>query len=279
MAPVGILVGQVLPGILEELLHAQRDAAVGGVDAENHGVDLVAGLDQLGGVLEALGPGHLREVNQAFDALLELDERAVVGDRKNAAVNLGADGIALGGVEPRIGRQLLEAERDALLFFVELEHLDLDLVADVDQVAGMGEASPAHVGDVQQAVDAAEVDERAVVGEVLDGAGEDRALVEVLHGGRALGVLLFFEDLLAADHDVAALLVELDDADFNLLAEVAVEIAHGANLKLRAGQERLHADVDSEPALDAADHGARDGSLVVGGLLDRVPHAEALGRS
>ena len=93
--PIGILVGEVLPRVFEELLHAQRDAAVGGIDAEDNGVDFVARLDELGGMLEALGPGHLREVNQAFDALLELNERAVVGDRKDAAVNLGADGITL----------------------------------------------------------------------------------------------------------------------------------------------------------------------------------------
>jgi len=43
-------------------------------------------------------------------------------------------GIALRRVEPGIGRQLLEAQRDALLLLVELEHLHLDLVADVDQV-------------------------------------------------------------------------------------------------------------------------------------------------
>src|SRR6202008_4716616 len=100
-----IPLGEVLPWVLEKLLHAQRDAAVSGVHAENHGVDLVAGLDQLGGMLEALGPGHLREVNEAFDSLLQLDERAVVGDREHAAVNMCADGIALGGIEPWIGSQ------------------------------------------------------------------------------------------------------------------------------------------------------------------------------
>ena len=102
------------------------------------------------------------------------------------------------------------------------------------------------------------------------------ALFQVLHGGRALGVLLFFEELLAADHDVAALLVELDDPDLDLLAQVAVEIAHRPDLKLRAGQERLDADVDGESALDAAHHGARHGSLFAGGLLDHVPHAQTL---
>jgi len=44
----------------------------------------------------------------------------------------------------------------------------------------MGEAAPAHIGDVQEAVDAAEVNERTVVGEVLDRAGEDRAFAQLL---------------------------------------------------------------------------------------------------
>ena len=130
---------------------------------------------------------------------------------------------------------------------------------------------------MQQAVDAAQVDKRAVVGEVLHRAGEHRALAQLLQGGRALGVLLFFQDFLAADDHVAALLVQLDDADFDLLAEIAVQIAHRANLKLRAGQKRLQADIDGEAALDAADHRAHHRRLVVGGLLDHVPHAQALG--
>ena len=43
------------------------------------------GLTILRGVLHALGPGHFRHVDQAFDALLELDKRAVVGDRQHAS--------------------------------------------------------------------------------------------------------------------------------------------------------------------------------------------------
>ena len=102
------------------------------------------------------------------------------------------------------------------------------------------------------------------------------ALAQLLESGGALGVLLFFENLLAADDHVAALLVQLDDADFDLLAEIAVEIADGANLKLRTGQEGLEADVDGEAALDAADNRADDRGLVVGCLLDHVPNAQAL---
>ena len=112
-------------------------------------------------------------MDEAFNALLELDERAIVGDGQDAATNLGSNGVSLGRVEPRVRRELLEAERDPLLILVELKDLHLDLVAYVDEVAGMGEPAPAHVGDVEQAVKTAEVDEGAVVGEVLDRAGED----------------------------------------------------------------------------------------------------------
>src|ERR1017187_6650221 len=110
-------------------------------------------------MLEPLGPGHLRKMNQALDALLQLDKRAVIGDRKNAAMHVRTHRVALRCIEPRVGRQLLEAQRNPLLVLVELEDLNLYFVADVDQVAGVREAAPAHVRNVQKAVDAARSEE------------------------------------------------------------------------------------------------------------------------
>src|ERR1700736_4676872 len=267
----GVLVLKLLPRILLELLHAERDAAVAGVDAENDGVDLVAGLDQLRRMLHALGPGHLGDVNQSLDSLFELDECTVVRDGKNAAANLCPDRVALRRVEPRIRRKLLEAERYALLFLVELQYLHLDLVADIDQVARVSEPSPAHVRDVQQAIQAAHVHERAVVGEVLDRSGEDASLFKRRERDRLLRVLVLFEEFLARDHDVAALLVELDDANFDLCTDVPVEVAHRANLNLGAGQECLDADIDRKATLDAAQNHSLDRGLGVGCLFKLVP--------
>ena len=71
-------------------------------------------------------------MDQALDALLQFHEGTVIGDAEDAAAYTGADGIALHRIEPRIRRELLEAERDALLVLVELQHLHLDLVVDID---------------------------------------------------------------------------------------------------------------------------------------------------
>ena len=72
-------------------------------------------------------------------------------------------------------------------------------------------AAPGHVGDVQQAVNAAEVNERTVIGDVLDDAFDHLALFEVLDDLGALFGAALFENRTARHDDVAAALVHLED--------------------------------------------------------------------
>jgi hypothetical protein len=72
---------------------------------------------------------------------------------------------------------LLQAERDALTLAVEFQDADVDLLADLHNLRRMLHALPRHVGDVQQTVDAAQVDECTVVREVLDHTLDRRAFL------------------------------------------------------------------------------------------------------
>jgi hypothetical protein len=169
-------------------------------------------------------------VHQALDAILDLDERAVVGDVRDLAEHARVGRVATRDVLPRVRAELLEAQRHARALAVELEDADIDFVADLDHFRRMLDALPRHVGDVQQAVDAAEVDERAVVGEVLDRALDDRAFLQVFHQRAALGGELLLDDRAARHDDVVALLVELDDLELErLVLEVARCRAPGAH--------------------------------------------------
>ncbi len=103
------------------------------------------------------------------------DERAVVGEVGDLAEQARAGRVAARQAHPRVFAQLLHAQRDAVLLLVELEHLGRDLVAHIEHFGRMLDPAPGQIGDVQQAVDAAEVDERAVVGDVLDDALDHRA--------------------------------------------------------------------------------------------------------
>src|SRR5262249_37800634 len=133
---------------------------------------------------------------------------------------------------------------------VDGEDLDLDLLVHLDDLAGMPDTVPAHVGDVQQAVDAAEIDERPEVGDVLDEALANLADLDLRHelvlglGPRVL------QQLAARDDDVAALVVDLDDNGLDDTADVLVDIRGPSDVDLAGGQEDGHTDIDQQATLD-----------------------------
>ena len=85
--------------------------------------------------------------------------------------------MLLGEGGPGIGLRLLEAEADPALLLVDLEHRHVDFLAGRDDLAGMDVLlGPAHLGDVDQALDARlELDEGAIFGDVGDPAAEQAA--------------------------------------------------------------------------------------------------------
>ena len=222
----------------------------------------LAGGDDLAGMHVLLGPGHFGDVHQALDARLQLHEGAVVGDVGDAAGVLGADRVLGGDALPRIGLELLHAEADALGLRVEADDLHLDLLADLQRLGRVVDAPPRDVGDVQQAIDAAEIDEGAVVGDVLHHAVEDLAFLQALD---QLGALLgagLFQHGAAGDDDVAAGAVHLEDLERLRRAHQRADVAHRADIDLAAGQERHGAaEIDGEAALDPAVDRAVDALL------------------
>src|SRR6202007_592504 len=127
-----------------------------------------------------LGPRHLRNVDQALDTGFEFDESAIVGDVGDAALETRADRIFRLDALPWIVEQLFHTERDAVRLVVDLDDLDLHLLADIEHFGGVIDAPPGDIGDVQEPIDAAQIDESAVVGDVLDHAVDDLALFEIL---------------------------------------------------------------------------------------------------
>jgi len=114
----------------------------------------------------------------------------------------------------------------------------------------MIDPSPAHVGDVQQAVDAAEINERTELGDVLDDALAALADFEL---GQELGLLfgpLGLDQRTAADDDIAPCFVDLQHQALDGLAQVVADVGWTTDVDLAGRQEHVHTDVDQQPALD-----------------------------
>ena len=138
----------------------------------------------------------------------------------------------------------------------------------------MADAPPRHVGDVQEPVDPTEVDEGAVVGDVLHGPGERHALRENLERMLLLLLALLFEDGPPRQHDVAAPAVELDHLRADRLSQHRGQVLHGPQVDLGARQERLDADIDREAALHHLDDTALDGRALLVRAGDAIPHLD-----
>src|SRR3989449_869549 len=268
--------GHLRPRVVGELLDAERDTLVVHVDAKHDRLDLVALLVQLRGVLHLLRPVEVGDVHQAVDVLLHLDEEAEVGDALDLAADLRAHRVVHAHQLPWIRLGLLHAERDALALRVVLEDDHLHAVADVDDLGGMRDPAPRHVGHVEEPVDAAEIDEGAVVGDVLDRALEDDTLLQYLERLGLERRALALEDRSPGHDHVAARAVELEDGEAPALPDVAIEVARRPEVGVRAWEERGHADVHLESALHLADDRPFDRAVALVGLLDLAPDLELL---
>ena len=255
--------GKHLPGIPLGLLETQGHAPLRAVDLEHHDVNFLRGRNDLARMDVLLGPAHFRNVDQALDSRLQLDERAVVRDVGHAAMMYRVKRIVALHRIPRIFLELLHSERDPLGFLVDLDDLHFHGVVYLDDIGRMADPSPRHVRDMEQAVNAAEIDERSVFGDVLDHAVNCVAFLDSLDDRPALTLALLFQDRAARDDDVAATPIHFQDLEGLLHPHDFRGIAHRSHIDLAAGQERYGAvKVNGKPALDPAEYSALDFALV-----------------
>ena len=217
-------------------------------------------------------------MDQAFDTGFEFDERTVVGDVRDAThVDRFQRIVPLDRI-PGIFLKLLHAKRDAVRFLVDLDDLDFHRLTDRHDFRRMVDAAPGHVGDVQQTIDTAEIDEGAVFGDVLDHAVHGIAFLDFRDDLGALFGAGFFQDGAARNNDVATATVHFQDLERLLQTHQRASVAHGAHIDLRAGQERDGtAQIDGKAAFHATEDCTFDAGVVGIGFFQLVPGGFAAG--
>ena len=120
-----------LPGVFFALFQAEADAALFAVDLKNHDVNHLRGRNDLARVDILLGPGHFRDVHQAFDSRLKLNKGSIVGNVGDRPFELLADRVPLVNAIPWIRFQLLDPEAYPLTFRVYADDLDLERISNI----------------------------------------------------------------------------------------------------------------------------------------------------
>src|ERR1700730_2893561 len=214
---------------------------------------------------------ELGEVPEPLDPVEDLDESSKRDDLGYLPGELVADVVGVDDALPGILLRLLEAEGDALAVAVDVEHLDLDRVADREDLARMIDMRPGELGDVDQAVDAVEVDERAEVDDVRDLPFDHESRLQPVEDLLAELLALLLENRGARPDDGVARAGELDHLRLDLRAHVLVQVRDAADVDQRRGQEAAHAEVDDQTALDDLDDRTLDRLAGLGCGFDAPP--------
>jgi hypothetical protein len=131
--------------------------------------------------------------------------------------------------------------------------------------------APGKLGDVDQAVDSLQVDERAEVDDVRDLSLDDHPGLQAAQDLLADLLALLLQNRPSREHDVVAAAVELDHLAFERLALELIQVVNSPDVHEGRRQEATDAEVQDETTLDHLDHGSLDRLARLGGRLDLAP--------
>ena len=141
-------------------------------------------------------------MHEPLDSFLELHKRAVGKNIDGPAGDLRTDGVFGLDAGPGTFGLLLEAERNALLLFVDLENLDLDFLVDRHDFRRMVDAPPTHIRDMEETINTAQIDKSAKVGDVLDDTLANLVDLDLFEKLALLLFSLILEKLASRDDNV-----------------------------------------------------------------------------
>ncbi len=122
----------------------------------------------------------------------------------------------------------------------------------------MADTTPAHICDMEQAVEASQIYKSTELGDVLDHSLANLTDLDALEKLQFLGFALLFNEPSPGNDDVHPGFIYLDNLAGHLLPDVFGDITSTTNADLGSGQKYRHANLDEKPALDLPDHLAGD---------------------
>ena len=127
---------------------------------------------------------------------------------------------------------MFQAEADALALLVDVEHHNFQFLTHDQQLRGVRDAAPAHVSDVQQAVQTIQVNERTKVSQVLNCTLADISRHHLVEQLRTLCRAFLLDQLAAAQNDILTLKIQFHDLELVRLTDVGIPVARGGHVDL-----------------------------------------------
>ena len=168
--------------------------------------------------------------------------------------------------------ELFETESDTFLVFIEIKDDHVDFLVEFDDFFRMDDSAPREVGDVNQTIYAAKVNEYTIVGDVLNRTFEYLTFFEFGDDFSLLGFEFVFDEGFVRNDHVLVFLVDFDNLEVHGLVNKHVVVADGLDVDLRAGKKGFDAEyVNDETAFGFAFNITGDDLFIFVSLVSTLP--------
>ena len=172
---------------------------------------------------------------------------------------------------PGIVLQLLQPQRDLVRRGIDLQDLDIQFIAGFHQIARFAHARIGHIGDMQQPIDAAQIDKSAEIHHGANTAMHHRALFESRKSFLAAPRLLLFEHDAPVDDHILFFYIQLRNPALDLLPDQVRHLVGIACAATGRGHEGADADIHAEPAFHLLRDNAPNVPLLLKSRLESGP--------
>ena len=171
-------------------------------------------------------------MDKTLNARSDLDERTVVSHNDNLTLNnITYLEVCIDSI-PWVWSELLQTKSDTLLLIIEVDDNNVDLLVESNNLCRIVYAAPREVCDVDETVNATEVDEHTVRSDVLDCTLEYLTLLECADDLLLLLLKLSLDECLVRNDNVLEFLVDLDNLEIFCLANVCIVVTDRLNVDL-----------------------------------------------
>ncbi|MNK53265.1 hypothetical protein D3C87_722170 [compost metagenome] len=173
---------------------------------------------------------------------------------------------------------MFHAQRNTVFLLIVFQDFGGDFLANRQYFRRVTYTAPCQVGDVQQAIDTAQIHERAVVGDIFDDAGHDRAFFQRFHQFLTLFAHRSFDDGAAGQNHVVTLAIQLDHFEFEGFAFEWGRVFDRTGINQRARQECADAvGQHGQTAFDFTIDGTDDDFARFHRFFQSQPRSQTLG--
>ena len=213
----------------------------------------------------------LRNVNQALNAVFNGDEHTELNDLGDLALNNLSRNMGASEALPWIFLSCLKGEGDAFAIEINVENLNGDLITNLNNLGWVIDMLPRKLGNVNETVNTAEINECAEVHDRRHNAFTNLTLLKLRKEGLTNFRLGFLKELTTRKHNIVAVLIELENLSLNLLADVWREITNATHLNQGSWEEATKTDVNNQATLNSLNNGTFNNTVSILNLLDIAP--------